>query len=130
MTKEERKLAQQELKLSNKELKELLKQSYKDEVMIKICIRYIQVHPRNTKFKRQFIAATVNNNKSTKLYLIGDLSKFILDRIRLFTLKKDFNFKRRYFEFNLRRYASNRKFNNYRICTKRDFPKLKEYLMN
>lgn len=128
MTKEERKLAQQELKLSNKELKELLKQSYKDEVMIKICIRYIQVHPRNTKFKRQFIAAIVNSGK--KKFLGDFLNKFILDRIRLFTLKKDFNFKRRYFEFNLRRYASNRKYGTIGMPTKRDFPKLKEYLMN
>lgn len=128
MTKEERKLAQQELKLSNKELKELLKQSYKDEVMIKICLRYIQVHPRNTKFKRQFIAATINGNRNG-LNLLGDLNKFILDRIRLFTLKKDYNYKRSYFQFNLRRYKSKRKYGTIGIPTKRDFPKLKEYLM-
>lgn len=129
MTKEERKLAQQELKLSNKELKELLKESYKDEVMIKICLRYIQVHPRNRKFKRQFIASTINGNRE-KLNLLGDLNRFIFDRIRLFTLKKDYNYKRVYFQFNLRRYKSFRRFNRYRVCTKRDFPKLKEYLIN
>lgn len=55
MTKEERKLAQQELKLSAKELKELLSLPLSDEVIFNICIRYIQVHPRNRKFKRKFL---------------------------------------------------------------------------
>lgn len=131
MTKEERKLAQQELKLSNKELKELLSICYKDEVIIQMCIRYVQVHPRNRKFRRQFVRSVINAGR-LGLILKHNLNMFIIYCLRTWKLEKTYNFSSKDFIYSLRKYKAIRKVNKhcYKSWTKRDFPKLKNSLTN